>query len=255
MKRMWKVGIAVVVMLALGGVAAGIVAAQTSGGTATPAEQSATPSDQNATPAGKRPALIEDFLSKLAANLGISEDELKQAIRTTGSQLLDQAVADGKVTEEEAAKIRDRIESGDFPIFPFGGHGPGHGHGPHHGPGPGFGLGLMNGDLIKQTADFLGVDRQTVIEGLQSDQSLAQIAEANGKSGDELSGYLYDQLKSKLDEAVANNRITQDREDSMLSNAKDRIDEAINRVGPFDGPWGGDKPFDNGTVDPSSLGL
>ena len=253
MKRMWKVGIAVVVMLALGGVAAGIVAAQTSGGTATPAGQSATPSDQNATPAGKRPALIEDFLSKLAANLGISEDELKQAIRTTGSQLLDQAVADGKVTEEEAAKIRDRIESGDFPIFPFGGHGPGHGHGPHHGPGPGFGLGLMNGDLIKQTADFLGVDRETVIDGLQNDQSLAQIAEANGKSADGLSSYLYDQLKTTLDEAVANNRITQEREDSILSNAQARIDEAINRTGPFGGPWGGDKPFDSGTVDPTSL--
>ena len=262
MKRFWNVGIAAVVMLALGAVAAGIVAAQT-GGTATPAQESATatePSatatDQSTTPSDnttttKREELVQDFLAKLAANLGISQSDLEQAIRATDSQILDQLVTDGKITEEEAAKIQERIDNGDFPLFPFGGHGPGRGPGPHHG----HGFGMIGGDLIKQTADFLGVDRQTVIDGLQNDQSLAQIAEANGKSGDELSGYIYDQLQTKLDEAVANNRITQDREDSMLSNAKDRIDEAINRVGPFDGPWGGDKPFDNGTVDPSSLGL
>ena len=263
MNRFWRIGFAAIAMLALGAVAAGIVAAQT-GGTATPTQdgatataQDASATDQSSTPSAdagvsKREALVQDFLAKLAANLGISQSDLEQAIRATDSQILDELVADGKITEDEVAKIRDRIESGDFPLFPFGGHGPGRGPGgPHHG----HGFGMIGGDLIKQTADFLGIDRQTVIDGLQNDQSLAQIAEANGKSGDELSGYIYDQLQTKLDEAVANNRITQDREDSMLSNAKDRIDEAINRVGPFDGPWGGDKPFDNGTVDPSSLGL
>ena len=255
MKRFWKLGIVAVLVLALGGVAAGIVAAQTSGGTATPTEQSATATPSagsSATPAGKQ-ALLDDFLTKLAANLGISQSDLEQAIRATDSQILDELVADGKITEDEAAKIRDRIESGDFPLFPFGGHG-GPGRGPG-GPHRGHGFGMIGGDLIKQTADFLGVDRQTVIDGLENDQSLAQIAEANGKSADGLSGYIYDQLKSKLDEGVANNRITQDREDSILTNAKDHIDTAINRVGPFGGPWGGDQPFDNGTVDPSSLGL
>ena len=260
MKRFWKVGFAALTMLALGAVAAGIVAAQT-GGTATPTQESATATDQDATAtdqsatpsAGtttKREELVQDFLAKLAANLGISQSDLEQAIRATDSQILDQLVADGKVTEEEAARIQERIDSGDFPLFPFGGHGPGRGPGgPHHG----HGFGMIGGDLIKQTADFLGVDRQTVIDGLQNDQSLAQIAEANGKSADGLSSYIQDQLKTKLDEAVANNRITQEHADSILSNAQDRIDEAINRTGPFGGPWGGDKPFDNGTVDPSSL--
>jgi hypothetical protein len=253
MKRFWKLGIVAMVVLALGGVAAGIVAAQTSGGTATPTDQSATATPSagsSSTPAGKQ-ALLDDFLTKLAANLGISVDQLTQAFTTTETQMLDQAVADGKITQDEADKIQSRIDSGDFPIFPFGGHGgPGRGHG---GPGHGFGFGLIGDDLVKQTADFLGVDRQTVIDGLQNDQSLTQIAVAHGKTADGLSGYLNDQLKSKLDEAVANNRITQEREDSILSNAQDRIDEAINRTGPFDGPWGGDKPFDSGTVDPTSL--
>ena len=261
MNRIWKVAIAALMLLAFGGVAAGIVAAQT-GGTATPTQDGATatepsatatdstPSDDGATT--KREEMVQNFLAKLAANLGVSQSNLEEAIRATDSQILDELVADGTISQEVADRLQERIDSGDFPLFPFLGHdrGPGRGHG---GPDHHFGFGLMGGDLIKQTADFLGVDRQTVIDGLQNGQSLAQIAEANGQSADALSAYVNDQLTSQLDEAVANNRITQERADSMLSNAKEHIDAAINRVGPFGGPWGGDKPLDDGTLDPSSL--
>ncbi len=273
MKRYWKLGIVAVVLLALGGVAAGIVAAQTSGGTATPTEQSATATKQSATvtdqsataPPGasssatptKKQQLIDDFLTKLAANLGISVDQLKQALTTTETQMLDQAVADGKITQAEADKIKARIASGDQ-IFPFGGRG--------HGRGFGFGFGFGKMASLDSVATFLGITVQDVTTGLQNNQSLADIAKAHGKAADELSNYLYDQLKSSLDTAVSNNMITQAQEDKLLSNAKTRIDNEINRVGPFHGPgnWGDDKgappnsatPSDStpgGTANPTSL--
>jgi uncharacterized protein YidB (DUF937 family) len=273
MKRYWKLGIVAVVLLALGGVAAGIVAAQTSGGTATPTEQSATATKQSATvtdqsataPPGasssatptKKQQLIDDFLTKLAANLGISVDQLKQALTTTETQMLDQAVADGKITQAEADKIKARIASGDQ-IFPFGGRG--------HGRGFGFGFGFGKMASLDSVATFLGITVQDVTTGLQNNQSLADIAKAHGKAADELSNYLYDQLKSSLDTAVSNNKITQAQEDKLLSNAKTRIDNEINRVGPFHGPgnWGDDKgappnsatPSDStpgGTANPTSL--
>lgn len=223
-------------LLALAGVAAGIVVAQTGGGTSTPTQSatatadnstataaSSTPSSSTpsaATP-GKKQQLLDDFLSKLAANLGISVDQLKQALTTTGGQMLDQAVADGKITQAEADKIKTKMKSGDAPLFPFMGR---HGRGPGCERSPG-------GDLVKQTAGLLGVDRQTVIDALKNNETLAQIAQDHGKTADELSSYVYEQLKSNLDQAVQNNRITQDREDNILSNAKDRINSAINNAG------------------------
>ena len=211
MKRFWKAGLAGLVMLALAGAAAGIVAAQTGGGTATP-DPSATPSTT------KRAQLVDDFLTKLAGNLGISVDTLKQAIGTTDNQMLDQAVKDGKITDAEAATIRDRIANGD--LFPFmrGRHGD-----------RGFGL---RGDLLSETASFLGITEQDVKDGLQNNQNLADIAKAHGKTADELSSHLYDALKARLDQAVTNGKITQAREDNMLSNAKDRIDQLITHAGP-----------------------
>jgi hypothetical protein len=228
MKRFWKLGIVAAVLLALGGVAAGIVAAQTSGGTATPSAGS------SATPAGKQ-MLLNDFLTKLAANLGISVDQLKAALTTTDNQMLVQAVADGKITQAEADKIKARIASGDQ-LFPFVGRGRGH--------GGGFGRGFEGQDLIGQTATFLSITPQAVMDGLNNNQSLEQIAEANGKNAGALSGYLHDQLKSKLDTAVTNGRITQAQEDKVLTNAKDRIDQAVNHVGPLHGP--GDRDADKG---------
>lgn len=202
-------------------------------------------------PTGKE-AAVQDFLSKLAANLGISQNDLEQAIRTTDSQLLDQAVADGKITEVEAQKIRDRIASGDV-LFPFRGRGHGHGHG--------FGCGFEAVELLGQTAAFLGVTAQDVMDGLHNNQSLAQIAEAHGKTADGLSSYLYDQLKTCLDQAVQNGRITQAQEDTILSNAQARIAEIINHAGPFfGGPHGfwkqGETPdgaplTPGGTMDPA----
>jgi uncharacterized protein YidB (DUF937 family) len=239
MKRFWKLGIVAVVLLALGGIAAGIVAAQTSGGTATPSASS------SATPAGKQ-ALLDDFLTRLAANLGISVDQLKAALTTTDNQMLDQALADGKITQAEADKIKARIASGH--LFPFVGRGRGHGRG--------FGLGFEGENLIGQTATFLSITSQAVIDGLNNNQSLEQIAEANGKTAGALSGYLNDQLKSNLDTAVKNGKITQAQEDKVLTNAKDRIDQAVNHVGPLHGPrdWGDDKgaPSDNGTPSDST---
>jgi uncharacterized protein YidB (DUF937 family) len=238
MKRFWKVGVLALALLAMGGVAVGIVAAQ-SGGTSTPSASNATP--------GQKQQLVNDFLDKLATNLGISTDTLKSALTKTDTQMLDQAVADGKITQAEADKIKAKIESGNGPIFPFLGRG--------HG-GRGF---LERDNIVQQTAAFLGIDRQAVVDALKNNQSLAQVAQDHGKTADELSGYLYDQLKSKLDQAVTNNKITQDKENTVLSSARDRINTVINKTG-F-GRWGkggmetpgAATPSNGATPNPTSL--
>jgi len=87
----------------------------------------------------------------LAAELGISVEELQTAMDNVHATLeaerlaelrerLDQRVADGDLTQEEADEIYAAAEAGEWPRRPGPGHGgPGHG-GPGHGPrGGGFG--------------------------------------------------------------------------------------------------------------------
>lgn len=222
--------------VALGGlIAAGIVfavaaAAIVTGGftqaqesTATPsagpAAATATPgsSDGAGGPVTAKGELREGFLDGLATELGITRDQLDQAIRNASLDIVDAAVADGRITEEEAAHIRDAIESGKFPFF----------GGPrfHH---RGFFLGR---GTVNDIAGFLGVDRQVIVDGLQNDQSLAQIAEANGKSRDELKSFLLSNITQKVNQALADGALTQDRADEILQNAPARIDQLIDHVG------------------------
>jgi uncharacterized protein YidB (DUF937 family) len=233
MKQVWKPFVAAAVLLALAAVAAGIISAQEPTSTeepqATPtdAEQSPTPGADEATPDGveDKEARIDNFLERLAANLGVSVDELEQALRDTQLDLLDEAVADGRIDEADAAEIRERIESGDAPLFPFffGRH--------HGGPGPGLGACIA----LDEVADFLGVEESVIHDGLRDGQTLAQIAEANGSTADALAAHLLSQLETRLNEAVANGDITQERADEVLANAPERINDMINREGPGPG--------------------
>ena len=181
-------------------------------------EATATPVADETPGTDDKEALRDDLLQRLADELGISVDDLRQAMSNVALDLVDQAVVDGKLTEEEAATIRERIESGDAPFF-FPGHGRHHrGYGPAH-------------PALGNVAEFLGVEPKDVLDGLQNGQSLAQIAEANGKTRDELKNYLLDELTDKVNQAVENGRITQERADEILANAPDRIDQQIDREG------------------------
>src|SRR3989337_2402514 len=124
MRNFWKAGIAAFVLLAIAGTAAGIVAAQTGGSTP---DATATPkSSSDATPA-KKDTLRDQFLDNLAGKLGVSRADLDTALSQTALDMVDKALADGKITDAEAQRIRAKINSGDFPLFGgFGHHGRGH---------------------------------------------------------------------------------------------------------------------------------
>ena len=207
MKRYWKAGIAAVALVVLAGAAVGLVAAQEDGNTPTPAAQEQ-----------ERPK--DRFKERLAENLGISVEELEQAIQQTHLDLLDEAVAEGRITEEQAAEIRERIESGEGPFFGK----------PHPRP-------HCRGErVVGEVAEFLGVSEADVLAGLQSGQTLAQIAEANGKTRDELKSFLLSEVEEKVTAAVENGRITQERADEILANSSERIDALIDREGLPEGP-------------------
>src|SRR3972149_2038639 len=85
-------------------------------------EASPTPGADETPSADNKETLRDDLLQRLADELGISVDDLKQAMSNVALDLVDQAVADGRITEEEAGDLRERIASGAFPFFGSGFH-------------------------------------------------------------------------------------------------------------------------------------
>lgn len=166
-----------------------------------------------------RQATQEAYLQALADQLGISLDELKAALKDVSLAQLDQKVADGTITQEQADEIRARIEAGETGVrFGFGGkHGRGGGKG-------GFG---MAGASTSEIATFLGVDEATLRDDLRSGTTLADAAEAAGKSRDELKAFLTAEYRAHLDEEVAEGDLTQEEADAKLAEKTAELDAKI----------------------------
>lgn len=202
------IGAAVVAgLLTLGGVAGGVMpaSAQTPGATPS-ATASARPNP-------------EDRLAKLAANLGISVDQLKAGMKQTALQGIDDAVAAGRLTADQAAAAKQRVESGQGAFAPGGPGGPGRrgDHGAQHGPGKPGGPGGSHrgpggpgapgaprgaGGPMAAAATVVGIDAQTLMTEMRSGKSLAQVAEAHGKTRDQLKTGLSQQFGQNLDALI-----------------------------------------------------
>ncbi len=201
----WKIGIGVVALIALAAATVGFVGAQT---------------DED----GNGP--LGNFVGRLADNLGITQGELEAAIDETQIEIVDEKVADGTLTEDQAAQLRERIESGDSFFGAFGRHGR-----QMHQRGGGFHGGA-------NIAEFIGITPEALREAVEGGQSIVQVAEENGVTEQELTDYLLGELEAKLAEAVETGRITQAEADEKLAGAADKIAECINREGPREKPEG-----------------
>lgn len=173
------------------------------------------------------------FLDAVAKHLGISSDKLEDATRAAAIDQVDQALADGRITQQQADEMKSRIESGEAPLF----LGPGafgfrHGGPGHEGPGHHF----FFGDKLSSAAEFLGLTEAQLREQLRGGKTLAQVAEAQGKSVDGLKQAILDGAKSALDEAVANERLTQEQADAVYERLQSSIDDLVN--GELRGPRG-----------------
>ena len=174
----------------------------------------------------------EAYIAKLAANLGVDVDKLKDAIDQTNIQTIDEQVAAGTLPQERADALKERIANGET-FFGMGGKGgPGGRHGGLGGPG-GFGMGANADEL----AAFFGIDAATLHTELQT-KSLATIASENGKSREELTAFLTSQMQEHLTQAVADGRITQAQADEKAADMAERIAEEIDEVHTGRGPKG-----------------
>ena len=209
-------------IMILGGVlaalAVGIVAVAGAGA------QEDTPED--------RPA--DRYLELVADNLGVTVEELEGALTQSHIDLINEKAADGTITEEEAAEIIERIESGEGRLFPPFGGGQ---HGRHHG-----NFHRLYGMIVGNSAEVLGMEVDALKEELHAGNSLADVATAQGVDIEQFKAEVLAAIEADLDEKVADGAITQEQADRILAKITESIDRIVEKV-PGEGAPDGGRPF------------
>jgi hypothetical protein len=161
----------------------------------------------------------ETFIESLAEHLGVSTDELEEAAKAAAIDQVDAALEDGRITEEQAEELKERIEEGDSPLF--------------------FGAPLFDGpdlhyggpvfiERFDAAAEYLGLTEDELRERVNEGHSLAEIARAEGKSVDGLKEALLDEAEESLDQAVEDEELTRARANEILERLRERIDDFVN---------------------------
>lgn len=182
------------------------------------------------------------FLDAVAKHLGVSREELDEATKAAALEQVDAAREAGRITEEQADALEARIEAGQIPPFfgPFFG-------GAHDGM-PHFGADLA------AAAEYLGVSEAELRGRLARGESVANVAEAEGKSVDGLKEALVADAEERLDEAVDDGMLTKEQAKTMLDRLRSRIDALVEGELPrWRGHRGGPPGFPGAFPDPRGM--
>jgi hypothetical protein len=166
------------------------------------------------TPKQESQAVVNDA----AQQLGVSPAKLTAVLKQALKNRVDAAVSDGRLTKEQGDALKERIDGGDIPLFGLHG-GPGHEHGHYyHG--------------LDAAASYLGLTEDALRAQLESGKTLAQVAQAQGKSVHGLIDAIVADEKQELTQAVASGRITQAQADEKLANVREHVTNLVNGVKP-----------------------
>jgi len=150
-------------------------------------------------------------IAQMAAANGSSTQEYVDAVVTEAEEHLAAAVADERLTQEEAdeklAELTDRVTEEVNEAYPF-----------------------RIGRRIQQTqalAEVLGLTVEDLAAAKEAGTSLSDLASQQGVAVDDIVAVLIAPLEDRLDGAVADERLTQEEADEKLADATERITEGI----------------------------
>ncbi|MBL8153904.1 MAG: hypothetical protein JNM70_06955 [Anaerolineae bacterium] len=162
----------------------------------------------------------------ITANGGSVEAVVSAAV-TEATAEINQAVADGKMTQERADQLISRL--------------------------PEVYTAAVNGELreramearaavgvIQLAAEQTGLSVQDIRQQLRDGQTLAAVLTANGVEVNAFIDTAVSQVQERLSEAVANGRLTQEQADERIQQFRERLTERINNPAPLEAaPVGG----------------
>ncbi|MEM7285621.1 MAG: hypothetical protein AAF480_04650 [Actinomycetota bacterium] len=129
-------------------------------------------------------------------------------------EVLDGLVADGTLTQAQRDTVEERLREA---------------RPERHGHRGGFGRLGGGGEIL----EGLGLDSETVREGLADGLSLGEIADANGSSADALADALVEQAESRIDEAIEAGRIDDERAAELRTRIEERVDDIVSGEADF----------------------
>lgn len=153
--------------------------------------------------------------SVTAAVAQVDSDEATTARGDRLRGTLDELVIDGTISAEQADAVAEHLveqASGRF--------------GDRDRPGMDRRMD-RRADRFASITELLGVDAETLRAELQDGSTLAEIAEANGVSSDELVDALVAQAMERIDAAVESGRIEQTVADERAAELEERITERV----------------------------
>ena len=153
-------------------------------------------------PSADKGALHDAYQEKLAQKLGITVEALAAAQKAARDEMIDEAVAAGRITAAQAEKLKSG-EPGDF----------------RRGRGERIKNAFVN--IFESAAGILGLSNEEVRAGLQEGKSLNDLAAEQGVSNFE--AQLVAKLTSDIQAKVVDGSITQPQADRLLENLADRV--------------------------------
>lgn len=91
-------------------------------------------------------------------------------------------------------------------------------------------LTARRGEAATELAEFLGTTRRELRDDLQAGKSLAQIATEHGKTREELVAALNAAADARIDQAIANGKLTDERGAQAKTKAAERIERLVDRT-------------------------
>ncbi len=175
-------------------------------------------------------------LTEFAEEHGVNEDALLDGLMAAINVKLDEAVDDGDLTEEQAARFRTEISehlqdliNGDWPAEGFGFERIRPIEPPFQGDhGFKFDLDL---NPVEITADLTGTDSSEVHDALRNGQTLVEFAADHGVGEEELVNAIMTSVEEKAAEAVSAGDLTQDDADQIIANLEEHVRATINGEG------------------------
>lgn len=179
----------------------------------------------------------QSILDDAAKRLNVTPEALRSALGAAEDAQIDQAVKDGKLTQEQADAIKKRRAEDKTVLGGPGVGGPGgHGRG-----GPGFG-GLRfkagPGGALDAAASALGLKREDLVSKLRDGKSIAGVAKDEGKSVDDVKKAITDGVTKELDKAVTDKKLTSAQRDDILKELTEHLDDLVNGKRPAGAPAG-----------------
>jgi polyhydroxyalkanoate synthesis regulator phasin len=163
----------------------------------------------------------DDQAERVAVEANVEPDDASDSLSEALEFLVDEAVEADRLTEEEGERLKDRLQSTE-PSFvvpglelPFGDRG--------------FELFDRNFGLFGEIVDldtaasYLGLTESVLRDELEDGNSLADVARDRGRSVDGLVEELVDEAEQRIDDAVDDGRLSEDRATRLKNDLEDRI--------------------------------